>query len=84
MQGDAGPGHAAGRRQGDDITLVSYGILINDVLDMSKIESGKATLNIQPFRMAEQIAQVDSVIRRLERAIPSPSIIICRAFLTFS
>lgn len=31
---------------------------------MSKIESGKATLNIQPFRMAEQIAQVDSVIRQ--------------------
>ena len=34
------------------------------ILDMSKIESGKATLNIQPFRMAEQIAQVDSVIRQ--------------------
>ena len=38
--------------------------LINEILDMSKIESGKATLNIQPFRMAEQIAPVDSVIRQ--------------------
>ena len=31
-QGDAGPGHAAVLRQGSDITLVSYGILINDAL----------------------------------------------------
>ena len=37
---------------------------MNAIVDMSKIESGKATLNIQPFRMAEQIAQVDSVIRQ--------------------
>ena len=36
-QGDAGPGHAAVLRQGDDITLVSYGILINDVLEANGI-----------------------------------------------
>ena len=36
-QGDAGPGHAAVLRQGDDITLVSYGILINDVLEAAEL-----------------------------------------------
>lgn len=35
--GDAGPGHAAVLRQGDDITLVSYGILINDVLEAAEL-----------------------------------------------
>ena len=42
--------------------------LINEILDMSKIESGKATLNLQPFRMSEQIAQIDGVIRPQARA----------------
>jgi len=37
--------------------------LINEILDMNKIESGKMTLNIQPFSMAEQVAQIDNVIR---------------------
>ena len=36
-QGDAGPGHAAVLRQGSDITLVSYGILINDVLEAAEL-----------------------------------------------
>ena len=36
-QGDSGPGHAAVLRQGDDITLVSYGILINDVLEAAEL-----------------------------------------------
>ena len=36
-QGDAGPGHAAVLRQGDDITLVSYGILINDALKAAEL-----------------------------------------------
>ena len=36
-QGDAGPGHAAVLRQGDDITLVSYGILINDALEAAEL-----------------------------------------------
>ena len=35
--GDAGPGHAAVLRQGSDITLVSYGILINDVLEAAEL-----------------------------------------------
>ena len=57
-----------GKLQGyiDKLKTASWHLLnlINEILDMSKIESGKATLNIQPFRMAEQIAQVDSVIRQ--------------------
>ena len=36
-QGDAGPGHAAVLRQGSDITLVSYGILINDALEAAEL-----------------------------------------------
>ena len=35
--GDAGPGHAAVLRQGSDITLVSYGILINDALEAAEL-----------------------------------------------
>ena len=37
--------------------------LINDVLDMSKIESSEVTLNVDSIRLAEQVAQVDSIIR---------------------
>ena len=37
--------------------------LINEILDMNKIESGKVVLNIRPFNLAEQVAQIDSVIR---------------------
>ena len=37
--------------------------LINDVLDMSRIESSEVTLNREPIRLAEQVAQVDSIIR---------------------
>lgn len=37
--------------------------LINDVLDMSKIESGAATLRMDKLNMAEQIAIIESVIR---------------------
>ena len=42
--------------------------LINEILDMNKIESGKATLNIGPCNIAEQVAQVDNVIRPQARA----------------
>lgn len=37
--------------------------LINDVLDMSKIESSEVTLNSEPVSFAEMIGQVDSIIR---------------------
>ena len=37
--------------------------LINEILDMNKIEAGKETLNIEPFSMQEQLTQIDSVVR---------------------
>ncbi len=37
--------------------------LINDILDMSKIESGEVKLGQEPVSLAEQIGQVDSIIR---------------------
>ena len=37
--------------------------LINDVLDMSKIESSEVTLNNEPVSFAEMVGQVDSIVR---------------------
>ena len=37
--------------------------LINDILDMSKIESGEVSLNVEPLKLAEQVGQVESIIR---------------------
>lgn len=37
--------------------------LINDVLDMSKIESDEIELNREPVSLAEQVGQIDSIIR---------------------
>ena len=37
--------------------------LINDVLDMSKIEAGKIRIVSEPVSLAEQIGQIDSIIR---------------------
>ncbi len=37
--------------------------LINDILDMSKIESGDVHLNMAPVKMAEQVGQIESIIR---------------------
>ena len=37
--------------------------LINDVLDMSKIESSEVSLSQEPVSLAEQVGQVDSIIR---------------------
>ena len=37
--------------------------LINDVFDMSKIESAGVTLNNEPVNLAEQVAQIDSILR---------------------
>ena len=37
--------------------------LINDVLDMSKIEAGKLRIVKEPVSLAEQVGQIDSIIR---------------------
>ena len=37
--------------------------LINDVLDMSKIESGDTSLNIEKFSLLEQIREIEMLIR---------------------
>lgn len=37
--------------------------LINDVLDMSKIESGKASLNLQKFNLAKVIDELNIILR---------------------
>ena len=37
--------------------------LINDVLDMSKIESGKVTLSEEPFNMADLVESIVTIIR---------------------
>ncbi|MCM1149349.1 MAG: response regulator [Butyricicoccus sp.] len=37
--------------------------LINDVLDMNKLESGSAVLNITPLNLAEVIEEINSIIR---------------------
>ena len=42
--------------------------LINDILDMSKIESGKTTINVVPFSLSEQLTQLESVMRPQARA----------------
>ncbi len=42
--------------------------LINDVLDMNKIESGNTTLNISEMNMAEVIEEINTIIRPQARA----------------
>lgn len=42
--------------------------LINDVLDMSKIESGKTTLNKEPFNLRELIESMNSIMGPQARA----------------
>lgn len=37
-------------------------MLINDVLDMSKIESGKLTLTYEPFELSDLISNIGSII----------------------
>ena len=38
--------------------------IINDILDMSRIESGKTTLNVEKMNLPQQIRQLDSIIRQ--------------------
>ena len=41
--------------------------IINDILDMSRIESGKSTLNVKPMNLTEEMNRIDSVIRQQAR-----------------
>ena len=49
----------------DKITISSRHLLalINDVLDMSKIESGKVTLSEEPFEMKDLIESILTIIQ---------------------
>ena len=38
--------------------------IINDILDMSRIESGKTTLNMEKTNLPQQVSQLDSIIRQ--------------------
>ena len=42
--------------------------LINDVLDVSKIESGKVVLNIEEFTLNDLVASVDAIIQPMAKA----------------
>ena len=37
--------------------------IINDILDMSRIESGKTTLSVEPMHLSQQIDQLSTMIR---------------------
>ena len=37
--------------------------LINDILDLSKIESGEVKLNLEKMKLAEEISQIENIIR---------------------
>ena len=37
--------------------------IINDILDMSRIESGKTTLNVEKMNLSQQVGQLDGIIR---------------------
>ena len=38
--------------------------IINNILDMSRIESGKTTLNVGKMNLPQQVSQLDSIIRQ--------------------
>ena len=42
--------------------------LINDILDVSKIESGKVVLNLEPFALNDVIASVEAIIQPMAKA----------------
>ena len=42
--------------------------LINDILDVSKIESGKVVLNVENFTLNDLVSSVDAIIRPMAEA----------------
>ncbi len=42
--------------------------LINDILDVSKIESGKVVLNIEEFTLNDLVSSIDAIIRPMAKA----------------
>ena len=38
--------------------------IINDILDMSRIESGKTTLNVEKMNLSQQVSRLDSIARQ--------------------
>lgn len=42
--------------------------LINDILDISKIESGKVVLNLEPFALSDMLTSVDAIIQPMAKA----------------
>ncbi|NDO47283.1 ATP-binding protein [Clostridium sp. MD294] len=42
--------------------------LINDILDVSKIESGKVILNIEEFTLNDLVSSIDAIIRPMAKA----------------
>ncbi len=42
--------------------------LINDILDVSKIESGKVVLNVEKFTLNDLVGSVDAIIRPMAKA----------------
>ena len=41
--------------------------LINDILDVSKIESGKVALNFEAFTLNDLVSSVDAIIRPMAK-----------------
>ena len=66
-------------RYADKIAMSSKHLLalINDVLDMSKIESGKTTLNVKKFDFKELIQSVKEVVRPQAKAKNQRFIVKC-------
>ena len=42
--------------------------LINDILDVSKIESGKVVLNLEPFALNDVVSSTDAIIQPMAKA----------------
>lgn len=49
--------------ESEETSFVCTDVIINDILDMSRIESGKTTLNVTSMNLADQVTQIDSILR---------------------